>query len=75
MTDCGGKILIKLPQRWVEYTKNGAECQGEEGAKGVPTKWVKELTGHFSLAVTDRYTHALPKDAIDEDVLDFEKMP
>ncbi len=40
--------------------------------KGVPTKRVKELAGHFSLSVTDRYTHALPKTAVDEDVLDFE---
>jgi site-specific recombinase XerD len=40
--------------------------------KGIPTKRVKELAGHFSLAVTDRYTHALPSKKIDEDVLDFE---
>lgn len=39
---------------------------------GVPAKRVKELAGHFSLAVTDRYTHALPKGAVDEDVLSFE---
>ncbi|RPJ05778.1 MAG: hypothetical protein EHM36_07845 [Deltaproteobacteria bacterium] len=30
--------------------------------KGIPSKRVKELAGHFSLSVTDRYTHALPKD-------------
>jgi site-specific recombinase XerD len=39
--------------------------------KGVPTKKVKELAGHFSLTVTDRYTHALPSNKVTEDVLDF----
>jgi site-specific recombinase XerD len=39
--------------------------------KGVPTKKVKELAGHFSLTVTDRYTHALPSEKVIEDVLDF----
>jgi integrase/recombinase XerD len=39
--------------------------------KGVPTKKVKELAGHFSLTVTDRYTHALPTKKIAEDILDF----
>ncbi len=41
--------------------------------KGVATKQVKERAGHFSLTVTDRYTHALPSKAVDEDVLDFER--
>jgi site-specific recombinase XerD len=39
--------------------------------KGVPTKLVKERAGHFSLAITDRYTHAIPTDRIEEDILDF----
>lgn len=42
--------------------------------KGVPSKLVKERAGHFSLAITDRYTHAIPTDRIEEDVLDFGKM-
>lgn len=41
--------------------------------KGVPTKLVKERAGHFSLAITDRYTHAIPTNRIEEDVLDFGK--
>ena len=28
--------------------------------KGIPSKQVRELAGHFSLSITDRYTHALP---------------
>jgi site-specific recombinase XerD len=40
--------------------------------KGVPTKRVRELAGHFSLIVTDKYTHALPSTKVEEDVLDFE---
>jgi integrase/recombinase XerD len=40
--------------------------------KGIPAKRVKERAGHFSLAITDRYTHAIPSDIIEEDVLDFE---
>jgi site-specific recombinase XerD len=39
--------------------------------KGIPTKKVKERAGHFSLTVTDRYTHALPSEKIIEDILDF----
>lgn len=39
--------------------------------KGVPPKRVKERAGHFSLNITERYTHALPQKQIDEDVLDF----
>ena len=39
--------------------------------KGVPPKLVRELAGHFSLSITDRYTHALPSDKIIEDILDF----
>jgi len=42
--------------------------------KGVPAKRVKEKAGHFSLAVTDRYTHAIPSDIIEEDALDFENI-
>lgn len=41
--------------------------------KGIPTKRVQERAGHFSLTVTDHYTHAIPTTSIDEDVLDFEK--
>jgi integrase/recombinase XerD len=40
--------------------------------KGVPTKRVQEHAGHFSLTITDRYTHALPSTQVDEDALDFE---
>jgi site-specific recombinase XerD len=40
--------------------------------KGVPTKKVQEHAGHFSLTVTDHYTHALPSEIVIEDVLDFE---
>jgi site-specific recombinase XerD len=40
--------------------------------KGVSAKHVKERAGHFSLAVTDRYTHAIPSDIIEEDALDFD---
>ena len=40
--------------------------------KGVPVKRVKERAGHFSLTVTDHYTHAIPTTTIDEDALDFE---
>lgn len=40
--------------------------------KGAPTKKVQEHAGHFSLAVTDHYTHALPSEVVIEDVLDFE---
>lgn len=39
--------------------------------KGVPTKKVKERAGHFSLAVTDGYTHAIPSNDVIEDALDF----
>ena len=39
--------------------------------KGVSTKKVKELAGHFSLSVTDRYTHAIPSKHVTEDILDF----
>jgi site-specific recombinase XerD len=41
--------------------------------KGIPAKHVKERAGHFSLAITDRYTHAIPTDVIEEDALDFER--
>jgi site-specific recombinase XerD len=40
--------------------------------KGAPTKKVQEHAGHFSLAVTDHYTHALPSQIVIEDMLDFE---
>ena len=40
--------------------------------KGAPTKKVQEHAGHFSLAVTDHYTHALPSEVVIEDMLDFE---
>jgi site-specific recombinase XerD len=40
--------------------------------KGVPSKIVRERAGHFSLAITDRYTHAIPTDIIEEDALDFD---
>ncbi len=39
--------------------------------KGISTKVVRERAGHFSLAITDRYTHAIPGKIIEEDVLDF----
>jgi integrase len=39
--------------------------------QGVPTKKVKERAGHFSLTITDHYTHAIPSDEIIEDALDF----
>jgi site-specific recombinase XerD len=39
---------------------------------GIPPKRVKEHAGHFSLTVTDNYTHALPSNTVDENVLDFE---
>jgi integrase/recombinase XerD len=42
--------------------------------KGVPPKLVRELAGHFSLSITDRYTHALPSNKIIEDVLDFDQV-
>ena len=42
--------------------------------KGIPPKRVKEHAGHFSLNITERYTHALPSKKIDEDILDFEKV-
>lgn len=38
--------------------------------KGVPPNRVRELAGHFSLSITDRYTHALPSKQVDEDLLD-----
>ena len=40
--------------------------------RGIPAKRVKERAGHFSLTITERYTHALPSKTVDEDVLDFE---
>ncbi|MCJ7746907.1 MAG: tyrosine-type recombinase/integrase, partial [Desulfobacterales bacterium] len=39
--------------------------------EGVPPKQVRELAGHFSLSITDRYTHALPSKKIIEDILNF----
>jgi len=42
--------------------------------KGVPTKRVKERAGHFSLLITDHYTHTIPSSVIEEDVLDFEQI-
>jgi site-specific recombinase XerD len=39
---------------------------------GAATKKVQEHAGHFSLTVTDHYTHALPSQIVIEDVLDFE---
>jgi site-specific recombinase XerD len=42
--------------------------------QGIPSKRVKERAGHFSLTVTDLYTHALPSDTVDEDTLDFESI-
>jgi site-specific recombinase XerD len=39
--------------------------------KGVPPKQVRELAGHFSLSITDRYTHAIPSNKVIEDILDF----
>lgn len=41
--------------------------------KGISPKRVKEHAGHFSLTTTDHYTHALPSDVVDEDVLEFGK--
>jgi site-specific recombinase XerD len=40
--------------------------------KGVPAKRVKERAGHFSLTITDHYTHAIPNTKVEEDILDFE---
>ncbi|MGZ3559132.1 MAG: tyrosine-type recombinase/integrase, partial [Thermodesulfobacteriota bacterium] len=42
--------------------------------KGVPAKRVKELAGHFSLAITERYTHVIPSNKITEDILDFDQI-
>lgn len=42
--------------------------------KGVPAKLVKERAGHFSLTITDHYTHAIPNKNVEEDILDFEKI-
>jgi len=42
--------------------------------KGIPAKRVRELAGHFSLSITDNYSHLIPTSKIEEDILDFVKV-
>lgn len=53
--------LHSLRHSYISYLLHG----------GIPASTVKERAGHFSLAITDRYTHAIPSDAAPEDVLNF----